>query len=181
MATDPAAGSRWPPGARRDRLTIARLLLLTAGVAIGLGVYAPDVTGPGKTEPMNRWIALANAVLIGLALPAPLFAIGLQRRERVPLGVGGLFALMAGLGGLTLFPAMLAMRLSGASSVAPLCLYYVLPLMGLWCVLAAVVGRQVRFLLQADAPWLERYGAFLALVWSPIGVWHLVFIYRELF
>jgi purine-cytosine permease-like protein len=183
MANDPAAGSPAPSGVRRDRLTIARLLLLTAGVAVGLGVYAPDVSLPegSSVDRRERWLGVANAVLIGLALPAPLFAIGLQRRERVALGVGGLFALMASLGALTLMPAMLMMRLSRASSGAALCLHYALPLMGLWCVLAAVVGGQARFLFRKDAPWLDRYGAFLALLWSPLGVRHLIWIYRDLF
>ena len=60
------------------------------------------------------------------------------------------------------------------------CLYNVLPLMGLWNLLAALVAASaVRRELVPKMSWTERYGLFLSLAWSPLGVWMLVDIYRD--
>ena len=58
--------------AASDRLTIRRLLLLTAGVAVGLTLFAPRFEEGGFAD-FEQWCAVANAAIIGLALPAPLF------------------------------------------------------------------------------------------------------------
>jgi len=122
---------------------------------------------------------LANAVLIGLALPAPLFMVRPRRRDARPLGFGSLFALVAGLGALLMLPPALAARLKSSQGGAVVCLAYVLPLMGLWFILAALLSGQIRSLFRADTPWRERYGALLALLWSPLGAWHLYGFYSE--
>jgi len=180
------AGDQPPPGSpqaepRRDQLTIRRLLILTAGLAAGLGIFAPQVEQPPAIGEPDWWISLSNAVLIGLALPGPLFTVRLPWRKAQPLGIGGLFALVAGLGALLMLPPALVARLSSQQAGAVFCLAYALPLMGLWFVLAGLLSGQATSLFKRDTPWTERYGALLALSWSPLGAWHLYHFYAEAF
>lgn len=179
-AVQPPAGSPQTEP-RRDRLTIGRMLLLTAGLAAGLGIFAPEMGKQPKIGAPDWWIGLTNAVLIGLALPAPLFTVRLPWRKARPLGVGGLFALVAGLGALLMLPPALGARLKGQQAGAVFCLAYALPLMGLWFVLAGLLVGQIASLWKADTPWTERYGTLLALAWSPLGVWHLYRFYADVF
>jgi len=174
-----AHGSSSEPG---DRLTIRRMLLLIAGVALGLVIFAPNFDD-GDLQNVEKWRYTANAIIIGMAIPAPLFCIGRVIRNR-PLAAGGLFALAAGLGVWLLLPAAVAECLARHAGInrgtTVSCLYWVLPLMGLWYFLAALVSGHVsRELFRAATSWTERYGLFLALAWSPLGVWMLVDIYRE--
>jgi hypothetical protein len=167
-----------------DRLTIRRLLILTAGVAVGLALFAPHFSA-GDLADAGQWRAVVNAVIIGLALPAPLFCIPRAFRNR-GLGAGGLFALAVGLGVWLLLPAAVVEWLarnaspSNQRNMTGACLYNVLPLMGFWYLLAALTaGHAGRRLYSRTTPWTERYGFFLSLLWSPLGVWLLVDIYRD--
>ena len=93
-----------------------------------------------------------------------------------------MFALTAGFGALLMLPPCLVGRIASEKTMAPMCMYYVLPLVGLWYLLAAAAGGQIgRKLLSPDTPWSERYGFLLALLWSPLGVWHLVGFYHDAF
>ena len=167
-----------------DRLTIRRLLLLTAGVAVGLTLFAPRFEEGGFAD-VEQWRAVANAAIIGLALLAPLFCFSRAVRNR-HLGAGGFFALAVGLGVWLLLPAAV-MEWFARHATPPTdrnmtagCLYNVLPLMGLWNLLAALVaGSAARRELVPKMSWTERYGLFLSLAWSPLGVWMLVDIYRD--
>jgi hypothetical protein len=171
-------GSRSPS---RDRLTILRVLLLTAGVAAGLSVFAPEKEAD-SFEKSEWWLMLANAFVIGLSLPAPLFTLRFRRVERPQVGFGALFALMASLGVILLLPPALVERLHSDKGEVHFCLYYVLPLLGLWFVLAILLtGGFRRIWRKAESPWTERYGFFLALLWSPLGIWHTVHFYIEAF
>jgi len=176
-----------PREEHQDRLTIGRLLVLTAGVAVGLALFAPHLGADNITD-TEDWRGIANALVIGLALPAPLFCLPRVFRNR-SLGAGGLFALAAGLGVLLLVPPAIvewAARNSPASTndnfSAAACLFYSIPLMGLWYLLAAIVsGHAGRRLFEPATPWIERYGFGLAVAWSPLGVWLLVDVYAGVF
>ncbi|NLX95625.1 MAG: hypothetical protein GXY83_05565 [Rhodopirellula sp.] len=162
-----------------DRLTILRLLLLTAGVAVGLGVFLPRSSDPWD---INTVLVVGNALVLGLALPAPLFTLRFGRRRERPLGPGGLFALTVGLGGLLMLPPALASVVSPKPGSAAVCLYYAMPLVGLWYLLAAALAGHVnRALFRPATPWVERYGLLLAALWSPLGAWHLANFYLEAF
>ena len=174
--TEPSAGASPKP----DRLTIRRLLLLTAGVAIGLAVFSPQADDPWNIE---YWQALAHAFVTGLALPAPLFACRPGRWRKRPLGPGGLFALTAGLGALLMLPPV-AMEtvVQREPAAATACLFYVLPMAASWYLLAAALaGHLGRRLFHAETPWVERYGMLLAALWAPLGIWHLINFYLEAF
>jgi hypothetical protein len=168
-----------PPQDEPDRLTIRRLLVLTAGVAIGVTVFSPKGEDPSTVE---YWLRMAHAFVAGLALPAPLFSLRFGRHRR-ELGAGGLFALMSGLGTLLMLPPVAAETLlqRGPAS-ATVCFFYVLPMAASWYMLAAILSGSIgRKLFHAATPWVERYGFLLAALWSPLGVWELVNFYLEAF
>ncbi len=164
-----------PAPARRDALTILRILLLTAGVAVGIQVF-------GWEKDKLLLLPLANAVVIGLSLPAPLFVVGRARQSPGAMGPGSMFAMTMGIGSLLLLPPPIIAKLVIArESSAPLCLYYVMPLAAIWFLLGALLAGQIsrRLFDRGRTPWTERYGYFLAVLWSPLGVYHLVNFYRE--
>lgn len=169
---------------RPDRPTIARLLILTAGTAAGLTFFAPPFGQRGPAD-ADDWLALAVAVIIGLTLPAPLFCIPRVVRGH-GLGAGGTFALASGLGVLLLLPAAIIEWL-GRFATPPdedtytmSCLYFVLSFTGLWYLLASLAaGHAGRRLFRRETPWTERYGFFLALLWSPLGAWQVIGVYID--
>jgi uncharacterized YccA/Bax inhibitor family protein len=175
----PTPDDAQPRSDPRDRLTILRLLALTAGVAVGITVFAPDK--PGRAQ---DWLDLAHAVIIGLSLPAPFFILRFRRMTSAEFGPGVMFALMSSFGVLLMLPPAIVVRATPRPSSFDLspsvtgCLYFVLPLMSLWFVLACVLtGGARRAVLGSKTPWTERYGFFLAVVWSPLGIWHTYVFY----
>lgn len=184
--TEPAAlrtESSAPIAEVPDRLTIGRLLLITAGVAAGLTLFAPHIE-PEKLQSSDSWRGMAFSLIVGLTLPVPLFGIGRVVKKR-SLGVWGLFALALGLGAWLMMPAAIIEYLEPTSSPnneqheSFACLYFVMPMMGLWCLLAGLVsGHAGRALYNRTTPWIDRYGFLLALLWSPLGAWQVVDVYR---
>ncbi|MBX3413748.1 MAG: hypothetical protein KF708_13740 [Pirellulales bacterium] len=62
------------------------------------------------------------------------------------------------------------------------CLYYCLPLMALWFLAAMMTGGRIsRRSFSHAVPFSERYGLILAILWSPLGMWHLWDFYSEAF
>jgi hypothetical protein len=176
--SDPLADAAAAPTPRRDGITILRIMLLTAGVGAGIQVFGPDWDDTWSDS--KGWLGLTNAVVIGLSLPAPLFVMGAMRRKDQLIGPASLFATAMGIGSLLLLPPpLIAPQLSNESSVMT-CTYYIMPQAGLWFLLAALfTGQFGRLLDRLGTPWVERYGHFLALLWSPLGLWHLINYYRE--
>jgi hypothetical protein len=176
---------------RGDRLTIRRSLILTAGIAAGLAIGVPR---PFDLKAIDSWRALLTAVLMGVSLVGPLFALAHCRAGIAPLSSragcarrrldwGGLFWFAQGLGVLLLLPPIIAeqfgrdrIRLSSAS-----CLAYVLPLMGLWFVLAALASGLIQRRHLRRAAWLDRCGVWLAVAWSPLGAWIIFEFYFDAF
>ncbi len=169
---------------QRDTLTIGRLLLLTAGVAIGLGVFVPQEHSE-QISPLSGpyLLSLYNALLIGSALPAPFIVLGQRLRKGPAIGPGGLFAVTMGLGSLLMLPPVLVARLQGEDGSAMICLYYALPLVSFWYLASALItGAVSRQLLSRATPWTEKYGFLLAALWAPLGIWWLITVfYAEAF
>jgi hypothetical protein len=178
---DPSEITPAEPAPRNDGLTILRIMLLTAGVGVGLQVFGPDWEGDRFWAEGKGLLGLANAAVIGLSLPAPLFLLGARRRTVQTIGPSSLFAMAMGIGALLLLPPPIIAAMTGRESASPMCLYYIMPQAGLWFLLAAALTGQInrRLLDRRAIPWTERYGYFLALLWSPLGLWHLVNYYRE--
>jgi hypothetical protein len=165
-----------------DQLTIARLMVLTAGVAVGLGCFAPRLDEFDYRE-VEKWRGLASALLIGVSLPGVFY--NLRRRSR-RLAAGGLLWLTLSLGVWILLPPAIAAPLlhakpMGEASVV-MCLYYVLPLFSFWFLLAAWLGgRLPRRSLGKRSAWADRFGIYLGLAWSILGCWHIFDFYWEAF
>ena len=159
------------PPVRRDALTIGRILLLMAGVAVSITVFGAE---------REKVLPVVNSAVIGLSLPAPLFVLAARRRQ-VALGPASLMAMALGIGALLLLPPAAAVLILSGKSTAPMCLYYVMPQLSLWFLLAGLLTGQInrRLFDRLQTPWVERYGYFLALLWSPLGIFHLVNFYTE--
>jgi hypothetical protein len=56
-----------------------------------------------------------------------------------------------------------------------------MPLVAAWFLLGALLTQQInrRLFDGAETPWTERYGYFLALLWSPLGLFHVFQFYRQ--
>lgn len=163
-----AAPERLPP----DRLTIRRLMLLTAGVGVALMVFRQEFA-EFRFHETEDCRAVATALLFGCSLPGPLFAF----KRRGGLGPGGWLWMSLGLGAWLLLPPAIP-----ANSDARTCLFLALPLAGLWMTLAAAVGGYFHPRhWGADSSWCERMGLVLGLYYSPLGIWLVVDLYRHEF
>jgi hypothetical protein len=167
-----------------DRLTIGRLLVLTAGVAAAMGLFTPQL-GPEDLRIADNWRWFAFTVIAGLTIPAPLYCL---RRvvEKGALGAGGFFALATGFGVWLMLPAaviewFVRLRVPDTNArQAGECLYFVMPMIGLWSLLGGLVsGAFGRRLVSPATPWVDRYGFLLTLLWAPLGVWHVVDVYFD--
>ncbi len=121
----PEADRGGPPGGAlaRDSLTIRRLLLLTAGLAIGLGLFTPE-RQEGRLVRLNldATLGLFSAAMLGLALPAPLFVLGSLPRARRSAPVASMPATM-GLGALLMLPPVVMHRFAGGPGATIVCLF----------------------------------------------------------
>lgn len=175
-----AAVRRWV--LPRDRLTIWRMLVIVTAVAVGIAVFGPE-RGAQDIGAVDWWRHLTTAFMIGLSLAGPIFSLVRSRTYR--LGAGGLLALTLGLGCLVLLPPATYVRFHGSgvdNNTSIMCLYYCLPLMSLWYLAAMQAGGRIsRRSFSRAAPFSERYGLFLALLWSPLGLWLMWDFYSEAF
>lgn len=162
--------ARTPRRIDDDRLTIGRLMLITAGIAFGIVAFPMDNGFQTFDDALLVW----SSILMGASLPG-LWFVAARRRQRRRIGAGGWIALSAGLGLLVLMPAAI---LQPGEGIALTCLHYLLPLSSLWMLLSALVAGQLRCKsLGRRAPWPERYGYYLALSWSPVALRLLWSIY----
>ena len=166
----------------QDRLTIWKLLLLTAGFGVGLSCFQAPLD-QFNWKASEDWRVLSNGILCGLSLPAIAFGLRLRLSGR-RLGGGALFGLMAGLGTLLMLPPAVLYGPGSSgdrdTSIAVACMNYVMPLMALWFLLAAIVGGALRRQVWSSAtPWSEKYGYLLAGGWAPLGVWAMFDIYCD--
>lgn len=164
-----------------DNLTLRRLLLLVTGLAVGMALFTPET--PVEGIDAEYWWHLWGAIVIGLSMPAPLFALSRTWRGH-RLGIGGVYALAIGLGVWLLLPPAISVALRQDSeaydSTAYICMLYVPALMSLWMVLALGLGRRLRVrYLGPGAAWTERYGFYLAFVWLPLGLRLMWLIYND--
>ena len=165
-----------------DRLTLGRLLILVAGVLVGLRLFL---------EPMNEnpnydgeyFRILYTGPLVGLSLTGPVILLANFRRVR-PFGAGRLLWFTQGIGVWLLLPPAVANVVDGGGKgdLAQACLYYCLPFVGLWFLLAAAVGGHLtRSQWRRSAPWTERFGLYLGFAWIPLSIWVLWDVYHNAF
>lgn len=166
---------------QQDRLTIAKLLLLTIGAAIGMSCFNPSLRSINWSL-ADSWSRVLSGVLCGLSLPAMCFVIGL-RLQGGRLGPGALFAFMSGLASLFFLPSILIAGggIEAGSQFTQPCLNYVMPLVGVWFLAAAIIGRATRPQVWLKATsWTETFGYVLAIGWSLQGIWILYIIHSTI-
>lgn len=157
-------------------------MVLMAGMGISLALFMPRDFQAWPID-VEQYRGLYSTVLIGFSLPGVLYNLPRrQRRQRI----GGLLWLALSLGVLLLLPPAVAHPLlkqqSTDTSTALACMYYLLPLMSVWVLLAGVLGGGLRLRnLRRTGPWRERFGIYLGLAWSIQGLWLLGDIYWEAF
>ncbi len=161
--------SRQTPGTPRstssvddDVFTLSRLLVLVAGVSVGLAAYGNLGPPPALAE-LGDFVRIAwSAVLHGLSLPAPWFVVRQAMRKR-PITLGAYGWLTYGLGAWIMLP--LALHSGGDIHT---CLHYVMSLGGFFYTLAGIITRQVR--LRHSLGWTERMGWLVLCGWFPLGL-----------
>ena len=165
-----------------DRLTIRRMLIITAGAATGLVLFVPRQQEADADA--HEWIQVIwFALLGGIALVSPLFVIG-RRMNGHRAGVGGMLLLTLGLGVLSLVPTTIADRIRGhaMAGFSIFCLAYCIPFVCLWYLAAAFAGGQLTVsFFGRGTPWVERFGVYLTLAAAPLGIWLLVDVYIDAF
>jgi hypothetical protein len=165
------------PQSPRQQLTILEAMVLIAGIAFGLWLFDDDVDIPKDIE---DWVLIATDMLGGLTLAAtPLFVVsGWRRRWRS----GAFLWLGMGLVSWGLAPAIIVERLTTSSSAAPACFVYILPLIGLFFLMACgIAGRPIRRWWTCRGWWPEWLSMYVLCGWAVVGVYVLFQIYKELF
>lgn len=165
------------------RLSLSRMMVLVAGLGIGLSLFHQDRDVDFRD--LDWWRGTAIAMLIGCSLPGVLYTTR-QRTSGPRQGLGSLLWLSLSLGALLMVPPAIAGPLlhdqAVGSNSSVVCLYYTMPLASLWFILAAVVSGQLRRrCLSAAVSWGERFGWCLGLGWSVLGGWLLFDFYFEAF
>ena len=157
-------------------------MVLMAGVGISLALFIPRDFQLWPID-VEAYRELYTILLIGFSLPGVLYNLPRrQRRQRI----GSLLWLALSLGVLLLLPPAAATPLlkqqSTDTSTALACMYYLLPLMSVWVLLAGLLGGILRLRnLRRTASWPDRFGIYLGLAWSLQGLWLLGDIYWEAF
>lgn len=165
-----------------DRLTVWELMVLIAGVAIGLWTLLGTTWDSGDND---AWTLLIVAVLGGLSVVGPPLLIWERRRTRRPFTPGRFLWFTQGTAAWLLWPPVMYLRARGkdaevAQGTAGMCFFYGTPLMAVYVTISLLVGGRLRRKHWRRArSWRERFGLLLALGWACTGVYLLAKIYRE--
>lgn len=178
-----------PPG---RRMHLGEMMLLVAGVAVGLWLVMPTDGGMPKMGALEGGLLLwASGVLGGLSVVGPLLLLHERRQRhrrsgrREPWGAGRFLWFSSGTAAWLLWPPVVFLRVSHGRSFGDsssgVCFAYGTPLMALYVVAALVAGgwlrRSRRRRLRRS--WRERFGLILGLLWACTGLYVLALLYAE--
>jgi hypothetical protein len=168
-------------GQRPDgRPTILDLLLLVAGVAVGLWLFADGIRSTQAGE--ERAAGFVVAVLGGLSVVGPPLLLWRRHRLRARLRLGEVLWFCQGTASWLLWPPIVAHRIRGGpdgGSMAAICYFYGTPLMAVYVTTSLLAGGWIRPRRGRRRPWRESFGLLLALAWACTGLYILSIIYRE--
>ncbi len=176
------------PAERRRplRLTILDLLILTAGVAVGLSLIVDSIrTGSPDTE--GRILMVLTLSLGGISLAGP--PLLLWRRYRSGwkrMRLGELFWFCQGTASWLLWPPVMYVRMRGKNAMgdgmSEICYFFGTPLMALYIVLTLLAGGWLglrRRRPRRRRSWTETFGLLLGLAWACTGLYVLSILYRK--
>ena len=167
----------------REQLTIFDSMVLIAGIAVGLWLFQENI-GRGSPTEGDFWLVCGVAVFGGLSLAGtPIVLLDwLRSRRRWRTGAFLWFALGLASWGIAPAVALIRFKVGSDRSMAVPCFVYSLPLMGLFLLLACVVGgRPVPRWWTCRGWWPEWFGMWVMVGWAITGVYVLFLIYKELF
>jgi hypothetical protein len=166
-------------------LTILDSMILIAGVSFGLWLFQDELkfsqlfTAPDD----DQWLVVAVSIFTGVSLAGtPLIIIDRIRSGR-RWRSGALHWVAIGLAAWSLVPALSLERLKlvSGSAAAKACIVYSLPLMGLFLLLATIIGgRPVSGWLNCRGWWPEWLGMWILIGWAAIGCYVLFLVYHDL-
>lgn len=180
---------------RRPRPTIGELMILIAGVGVGLTVALPIF----RDEPSlgEAFLVVAGAMLGGASLVGvPLLLWERWRGDRKRFGPGRLMWFAHGTAAWLLWPPIILGRHSSARgqnppivdpSAAEICFFYGTPLMAVYVTASLLAGGWLRRRRRGNRrpatpiPWRERFGLLLGMGWAVLGLYVLSMIYRSKF
>ena len=169
------------PPRPHEQLTILEAMVLIAGVAFGLWMF--NDKREKNSEP-DGWVIVAVSVLGGSSIAVvPMMLVDrIRHRRRWRSGAFLWFGIGLVCWGLAPAITIERLKISGHGSVAPTCLVYMLPLIGLFFLAAAAVGGQpIRHWWTCRGWWPEWLGMYVLIGLAATGVYVMYSIYKDLF
>src|SRR5207249_1728945 len=150
------------------------LMVLIAGVAVGLSLIAKDFREAGNSS--DLWFPLIVLVLGGLSLAGPPLLLAERRRRRAPWRAGKLLWFSQGMASWLLWPPVVYGRIRGVEfgrTTSGPCYVYGTPLMAIYVTTALLAGGWLRRGRRRAArrSWRERFGLMLGLAWACTGLY----------
>jgi hypothetical protein len=169
-----------------QKLTLLELMLVIAGIALGLWLVINDVRDPAATSdpPLIKWAFGLVGVLGGIAALGPVLLLLERLKTRERWGPGKILWFSEGMASWLLWPPVLyhrAVKGNLDGSTAWVCYFYGTPLMAIYVTAALLAGgwfrrRGRRF---KRLSWREQFGLIMNLLWATTGLYVLYLIYRE--
>lgn len=169
-----------------QQLTLLELMLVIAGIALGLWLVLNDVREPADKSdpPFANWVIGLVGVLGGIATLGPVLLLLERLKTRERWGPGKILWFSQGMASWLLWPPVLyhrAVKGDLEQSSVWVCYFYGTPLMAIYVTAALLAGgwfrrRGRRF---RRLSWREQFGLILNLLWATTGFYVLYLIYRE--
>ncbi len=174
------------PARRAQQLTLQELMLLIAGIALGLWVVIDGLReAAGQSDPpFLKWMFGLVGVLGGVAALGPVLLLIERLKTRERWGPGKVLWFSQGMASWLLWPPVLyhrAVKGNLDQSTAWVCYFYGTPLMAIYVTAALLAGgwlrrRGRRF---RRLSWREQFGLIMNLLWATTGFYVLYLIYRD--
>jgi hypothetical protein len=170
---------------RSDRLHVGVVMLMVAGVALGIWLILDDFRTEIRREETNPRIEavllLIVFVLGGVSLVGPPLLLWTARRR--PWAAGRILWFAHGTAAWLLWPPVVYVRTVGSvqKSTSAACFFYGTPLMAVYVTLALLAGGHLRRSRRRRMyrSWQETFGLLLGLLWACTGLYLISTFYRN--